>query len=212
VKTKQSDLFSQTRQVFDLPDAKVEYFSGMFEERHATRLFDALIKKVEWVQNTIRFYGKESPVPRLEAWYGDEGKSYAYSGIRMNPKPWIEELLEIKKAIEPIAGTQFNSVLINYYRDGQDRVAWHSDDEKELGHNPVIGSVSLGAERKFKLRHKSFDKNGKQAEIMLAHGSLLLMKGPTQRFWKHEIPRTARPVGQRINLTFRVIKPTEGQK
>jgi alkylated DNA repair dioxygenase AlkB len=212
VKATQGDLFSQTRQVFDLPDAKVEYFPDIYEERHATRLFDALIKKVEWVQNTIRFYGKESPVPRLEAWYGDEGKSYVYSGIRMDSKPWIKELLAIKKAIEPIAGIQFNSVLINYYRDGQDRVAWHSDDEKELGHNPVIGSVSLGAERKFKLRHKGFDKNGRQAEIMLAHGSLLLMKGTTQHFWKHEVPRTARPIGARINLTFRVIKPTEGQK
>jgi alkylated DNA repair dioxygenase AlkB len=212
VKATQRDLFSQTSQVFDLPDASVEYFPGMFEEHHATNLLDALIGKVEWVQNTIRFYGKESPVPRLEAWYGDEGKSYAYSGIRMDPKPWIKELLAVKKAIEPIAETQFNSVLINYYRDGQDRVAWHSDDEKELGHNPVIGSVSLGAERKFKLRHKGYDKNGRQAEIMLAHGSLLLMTGPTQHFWKHEIPRTARPIGQRINLTFRVIDTAVEQK
>jgi alkylated DNA repair dioxygenase AlkB len=130
----------------------------------------------------------------------------------MDPNPWIDELLDIKKVVEPIAGTRFNSVLINFYRDGQDRVAWHSDDEKELGQNPVIGSVSLGAERKFKLRHKGFDKNGRQTEIMLAHGSLLLMKGPTQHFWKHEIPRTARPVEARINLTFRVIKSTEGQK
>jgi alkylated DNA repair dioxygenase AlkB len=127
----------------------------------------------------------------------------------MEPKPWIEELLEIKKTIEPIAQTRFNSVLINYYRDGQDRVAWHSDDEKELGQNPVIGSVSLGAERKFKLRHKDYLQNGKQAQIMLFHGSLLVMKGPTQHFWKHEIPRTAIPIGKRINLTFRVIDPPE---
>jgi len=212
VKTTQRDLFSQTKQVFDLPDAEVDYFPNMFEERHATHLFDSLLNKVQWVQNKIRFYGKQSLVPRLEAWYGDPGKSYSYSGIRMDPKPWIEELLEIKKAIEPIAKTRFNSVLINYYRDGQDRVAWHSDDEKELGIEPIIGSVSLGAERKFKLRHKGFDKNGRQAEIILAHGSLLVMKGPTQHFWKHEIPRTARPVGKRINLTFRVIGPTGGQK
>ena len=209
METTQRDLFSQTKQVFDLPDAEVDYFPNMFEERHATHLFDSLLNKVQWVQNKIRFYGKQSLVPRLEAWYGDPGKSYSYSGIRMDPKPWIEELLEIKKAIEPIAKTRFNSVLINYYRDGQDRVAWHSDDEKELGIEPIIGSVSLGAERKFKLRHKGFDKNGRQAEIMLAHGSLLSMKGPTQHFWKHEIPRTARPVGKRINLTFRVIDPTE---
>jgi alkylated DNA repair dioxygenase AlkB len=205
----QEELFPKTGQAFDLPDAKVEYFPGMLEEGHATDLLDALIGKVKWVQNTIRFYGKESPVPRLEAWYGDPGKSYAYSGIRMDPNPWIDELLEIKKAIEPIAGTRFNSVLINYYRDGQDRVAWHSDDEKELGQNPAIGSVSLGAERKFKLRHKNYRENGEQSEIMLAHGSLLMMKGPTQHFWKHEIPRTARTTGKRINLTFRVIDPSQ---
>ena len=212
MKTTQPELFPKTKQVFDLPDASVKYFPDMFEERHATRLLDALLKKVEWVQNTIRFYGKKSLVPRLEAWYGDPGKSYSYSGIQMDPTPWIEELLEIKRTIEPIAETRFNSVLINYYRDGQDRVAWHSDDEKELGIEPIIGSVSLGAKRRFKLRHKGFDKKGQQAEIMLAHGSLLLMKGPTQHFWKHEIPRTVRPVGKRINLTFRVIDPTGEQK
>ena len=195
--------------VLDLPDSDLAYFPNLFHENPATRLLDALVNKVEWVQNTIRFYGKESLVPRLEAWYGDAGKSYAYSGIRMDPKPWIKELLEIKKAIEPLASTRFNSVLINYYRDGRDRVAWHSDDEKELGPNPVIGSVSLGAERKFKLRHKDHKQNGNYGEVILSHGSLLIMKGETQRFWKHEIPRTARPIGKRINLTFRVIEPEE---
>ena len=195
------------RSVLDLPDADLEYFPSLFPEKQATRLLNALLNNVEWVQNTIRFYGKESLVPRLEAWYGDAGKSYAYSGIRMDPKPWIKELLEIKKAIEPLASTRFNSVLINYYRDGRDRVAWHSDDEKELGPNPVIGSVSLGAERKFKLRHKDHKQNANYGEVILSHGSLLVMKGETQRFWKHEIPRTARPIGKRINLTFRVIKP-----
>jgi len=197
--------------VLDLPDADLEYFPNLFDENQATRLLDALVNNVEWVQNTIRFYGKESLVPRLEAWYGDAGKSYAYSGIRMDPKPWIKELLEIKKAIEPLASTRFNSVLINYYRDGRDRVAWHSDDEKELGPNPVIGSVSLGAERKFKLRHKDHKQNGNYGEVILSHGSLLIMKGETQRFWKHEIPRTARPIGKRINLTFRVIDPLEAK-
>ena len=191
--------------VLDLPDSDLEYFPNLFHENQATRLLDALISNVEWVQNTIRFYGKESLVPRLEAWYGDAGKSYAYSGIRMDPKPWIKELLEIKKAIEPLASTRFNSVLINYYRDGRDRVAWHSDDEKELGQNPVIGSVSLGAERKFKLRHKKYKTNGLKHEIMLNHGSFLLMKGSTQHHWMHEIPRTAKPIGPRINLTFRII-------
>jgi len=189
----------------ELSDADLDYHHEFFPFNQANKLFKNLQKKIEWTQNRIRFYGKESLVPRLEAWYGDPGKSYAYSGIHMDPKPWTDELLLIKKAIEPIAGVTFNSVLINYYRDGADRVAWHSDDEKELGKNPVIGSVSLGAERKFKLRHKKYKTNGLKHDIMLNHGSFLLMKGSTQHHWMHEIPRTAKPIGPRINLTFRII-------
>ncbi len=190
----------------NLPDAELFYYPELFEAKKADEFLTRLKDGIEWTQNTIRFYGKESLVPRLEAWYGDPGKSYAYSGIHMNPKPWTEELLTIKQAIEPVAGVEFNSVLINYYRDGKDRVAWHSDDEKELGQNPVIGSVSLGAERKFKLRHKQYKTNGLKHEILLRHGSFLLMQGPTQHHWMHEIPRTAKPIGPRINLTFRIIK------
>ena len=124
----------------------------------------------------------------------------------MDAKPWTKNLLKIKQSIEPLVGISFNSVLINYYRDGKDRVAWHSDDEKELGKNPVIASVSLGADRKFKLRHKKYKLNHLKHEVILQNGSLLLMKGTTQHNWLHEIPRTARPIGPRINLTFRVIK------
>ena len=178
-----------------LPDAELFYYPELFEAKKADELLTRLKDGIEWTQNTIRFYGKESLVPRLEAWYGDQGKSYAYSGIHMEAKPWTEELLTIKQAIEQVAGVEFNSVLINYYRDGKDRVAWHSDDEKELGQNPIIGSVSLGAERKFKLRHKKYKGNGLKTEIMLQHGSFLLMKGPTQHHWMHEIPRTAKPIG-----------------
>ena len=201
----QQSLFTEDTIQFDLPDAELHYRPQFFPKPTADRLLQELIEKIEWTQNKIRFYGKESLVPRLEAWYGDHGKSYAYSGIQMNPKPWTKELVEIKEAIEKEAGVPFNSVLINYYRDGKDRVAWHSDDEKELGQNPIIGSVSLGAERKFKLRHKKYKENGLKAEIMLQHGSFLLMKGPTQHHWMHEIPRTAKPIGPRINLTFRII-------
>ena len=190
----------------NLPDAELCYYPELFPTIEADTLLDSLKDEIEWTQNTIRFYGKESLVPRLEAWYGDPGKSYAYSGIHMDPKPWTKELITIKQTIEPLAGVIFNSVLINYYRDGKDRVAWHSDDEKELGKNPVIGSVSLGAERKFKLRHKHYKTNGLKHEIMLRHGSFLLMKGATQHHWMHEIPRTAKPIGPRINLTFRIIK------
>jgi len=189
-----------------LPNAELFYYPQFFQAKKADNLLSVLKEGIEWTQNTIRFYGKESLVPRLEAWYGDEGKSYAYSGIYMNPKPWTPELLSIKQAIEPVAGVSFNSVLINYYRNGKDRVAWHSDDEKELGQNPIIGSVSLGAERKFKLRHKQYKANGLKHEILLRHGSFLLMQGTTQHHWMHEIPRTAKPIGPRINLTFRIIK------
>ena len=201
----QQSLFTEDTIQFDLPDAELHYRPQFFPKPTADRLLQELIEKIEWTQNKIRFYGKESLVPRLEAWYGDPGKSYAYSGIQMTPKPWTKELVEIKEAIEKEAGVPFNSVLINYYRDGKDRVAWHSDDEKELGQNPIIGSVSLGAERKFKLRHKKYKGNGLKTEIMLQHGSFLLMKGPTQHHWMHEIPRTAKPIGPRINLTFRII-------
>jgi alkylated DNA repair dioxygenase AlkB len=201
----QQSLFTEDTTQFDLPDAELHYRPQFFPKPTADRLLQELMEKIEWTQNKIRFYGKESLVPRLEAWYGDPGKSYAYSGIQMNPKPWTKELVEIKEAIEKDASVPFNSVLINYYRDGKDRVAWHSDDEKELGQNPIIGSVSLGAERKFKLRHKKYKENGLKAEIMLQHGSFLLMKGPTQHHWMHEIPRTAKPIGPRINLTFRII-------
>ena len=168
-------------------------------------MLQKLINGITWRQNTIKMYGKENPVPRLEAWYGDPGKSYTYSGITMQPTPWNDDLKIIKNSIEPESGVIFNSVLINYYRDGKDRVAWHSDDEKELGRNPVIGSVSLGAERNFKLRHKQYKVNGLKKQITLRHGSFLLMKGSTQHHWMHEIPRTAKPIGPRINLTFRVI-------
>jgi len=201
----QQSLFTEDTIQFDLPDAELHYRPQFFPKPTADRLLQELMEKIEWTQNKIRFYGKESLVPRLEAWYGDHGKSYAYSGIQMNQKPWTKELVEIKEAIEKEASVPFNSVLINYYRDGKDRVAWHSDDEKELGQNPIIGSVSLGAERKFKLRHKKYKENGLKTEIMLQHGSFLLMKGPTQHHWMHEIPRTAKPIGPRINLTFRII-------
>ena len=189
-----------------LPDSEISLHQKHFDSEIAGNLLRKLTEEIPWVQNKINFYGKESLVPRLESWHGDEGMSYTYSGIRMDAKPWTKNLLMIKESIEPIAKTTFNSVLINYYCDGKDRVAWHSDDEKELGKNPVIASVSLGAERKFKLRHKKYKENQLQHKVFLQSGSLLLMSGSTQHHWLHEIPRTAKPIGPRINLTFRIIK------
>ena len=200
------ELFTESKVEYDLPDAEIEYFPEFFSRKNSLFFLPQLLDTIKWKQNTIKMYGKENPVPRLEAWYGDAGKSYAYSGIRMEPTPWTDELKEIKRSIEAKAAISFNSVLINYYRDGQDRVAWHSDDEKELGQNPVIGSVSFGAERIFKLRHKKYKINNLKQSITLGNGSFLLMKGATQHHWMHEIPRTAKLIGPRINLTFRVIK------
>ena len=199
-------LFTESKIEYDLPDAEIEYFQKFFSREKSLFFLSKLTDTIKWKQNTIKMYGKENPVPRLESWYGDPGKSYAYSGIRMEPNPWTDELKEIKRSIEAEVEIIFNSVLINYYRDGQDRVAWHSDDEKELGKNPVIGSVSFGAERTFKLRHKQYKENNLKQSIVLKNGSFLLMKGATQHHWMHEIPRTAKPIGPRINLTFRVIK------
>ena len=200
------DLFSESVIDYLLPDAKIRYYPSFFSPTMSSFFLEQLKKSIQWKQNIIKMYGKENPVPRLEAWYGDPGKSYAYSGIQMDPIPWTDELKEIKSAVELESGTKFNSVLINFYRDGKDRVAWHSDDEKELGQNPVIGSVSFGAERNFKLRHKKYKSNGLKKEIILQNGSFLLMQGSTQHHWMHEIPRTAKPINSRINLTFRVIQ------
>ena len=155
------------------------------------------------VNKTIKLYGKLVPIPRLTAWYGDSGKSYTYSKIAMSPEPWTPTLLAIKSKVEVLLGVQFNSVLLNFYRSGSDSVAWHSDDESELGENPVIGSVSFGGTRRFVFRHKYRKELNK--EVDLSHGTFLVMKGTTQHFWQHQIPKTVKKVEPRINLTFRVI-------
>ena len=187
-----------------MPDGEVIIYQNFFEEPESDRFFKELQNSLNWQQDKIRIFGKEVDLPRLTAWYGDEGKSYKYSGITMNPNPWIPVLLSIKKKIEKVVELDFNSVLANLYRDGKDYVSWHSDDEKELGNNPIIASVSFGATRRFQLRHKS-NKDLDTVEISLTHGSLLIMTGSTQHFWKHQVPKTSKILTERINLTFRVI-------
>jgi len=139
----------------------------------------------------------------LTAWYGDNDKPYSFSGITLNAKSWTTELLEIKNKIETRFNVKFNSVLLNLYRNGQDSISWHSDAEKELGINPVIASLNFGATRKFQLRHI---QTKQKIEIELTHGSLLIMQGELQHFWQHQVPKTNLPVGERINLTYRLIK------
>jgi alkylated DNA repair dioxygenase AlkB len=192
-----------TSESLSMPDADVVIFRTFFEQKESDRLFSELYSSTDWKQEFIKVYGKSIPIPRLTAWYADSGKSYTYSKIAMSPEQWTPVLLEIKSKIEALSGVQFNSVLLNLYRSGSDGVAWHSDDEPELGENPVIGSVSFGATRRLMFKHKH--KKELKQEVDLTHGSYLLMKGRTQHFWQHQIPKTSKQVKPRINLTFRVI-------
>ena len=186
-------------------DGEVIFYPHFFSIQESECLFSDLYSSVKWKQDTIHFYGKKIPLPRLTGWYGDEGKSYTYSGIEQHPDPWTPTLKLIKSKAEEISEVTFNSVLLNLYRDGKDSVSWHSDDEPELGENPIIASISFGATRRFSLKHK-ISKDYK-IDINLLNGSLLLMKGETQHCWQHQIPKTSKFVEPRINLTFRVIQP-----
>ena len=192
-----------TPQTLPMSDAEVSLYRDIFSPDESTTLFQELVDTIHWQQESIRFGGKAVPLPRLTAWYGDEGKSYRYSGITVNPLPWIPLLLSIETRLEAVSPVTFNSVLLNYYRGERDSVSWHSDDEPELGINPVIASVSFGATRKFQFKHKT--NPDLRTAVDLTPGSLLLMAGATQHHWKHQIPKTTTPVGARINLTFRVI-------
>ena len=187
-----------------IPDAEVDLYSTCFSGEESDKIFQTLLSQVCWRQEKIKCYGKEVDIPRLTAWYGDTGKRYVYSRIAMEPEPWLPILLYIKSRVEEITKFSFNSVLLNLYRDGQDSIAWHSDDEPELGKQPVIASLSFGGERKFQLRHKVKKEQGR-VDINLTHGSLLIMKGKTQEYWQHQVPKTSKPVRPRINLTFRLI-------
>lgn len=187
-----------------MPDGEVIIYRHFFKQLESDQFFDILFNSLNWRQEKIKFFGKEVNVPRLTAWYGDEGKSYQYSGIKMNPNPWTPSLIVIKEKVEAVLKLKFNSVLINLYRQGQDSMGWHSDDEPELGQNPTIASVSFGATRRFQLRHK-LNKELDTLEVILTNGSLLLMQGTTQHFWKHQIPKTSKVLTERINLTFRII-------
>jgi alkylated DNA repair dioxygenase AlkB len=186
-----------------MPDAEVHFYPEFFTPAESTHFLSVLTGNIAWEQREIQVPGKKVPLPRLVAWYGDAGKSYRYSGITMQPHPWTDDLLAIKQRVEAEAGVSFNSVLLNLYRSEADSVSWHSDDEPELGENPVIASVSFGATRAFQFKHKH--ANEQRRSIELTPGSLLIMRGATQHFWKHQLPKSKQPSGARINLTFRVI-------
>ncbi len=184
-----------------LPDADIEYYANFLAADVAWDTYRALLEGSDWRQENITVYGKSYPTPRLSSWVGDAGTDYRYSNMTMHPLPWTATLQVLREQVERASEHQYNSVLLNLYRDGQDSNGWHSDDEPELGVDPVIASLSLGGSRDFHLRHKT---TGEKFSIALEHGSLLIMRGATQRCWQHHIPKRAK-ANSRINLTFRTI-------
>jgi alkylated DNA repair dioxygenase AlkB len=176
---------------------------GFLAPAEAAEAFAALRGTIPWEVHRIRLFGREVDSPRLSAWIGDAGATYRYSGATFTPLPWPPGLSAIRDRVAAAAGQPFNSVLANLYRDGRDYMGWHSDDERALGPRPVIASLSLGATRRFRLRRR--DDPACALDLELVAGSLLLMRGDTQRTTRHALPRTAKAVGERINLTFRAV-------
>jgi alkylated DNA repair dioxygenase AlkB len=189
--------------VLDLFEGEARLWPAAFDANGASDLFDELRRQIDWRQEEILMFGRRVPVPRRVAWHGDPGASYTYSGTEHQPLPWTLTLERVRARVAGLTGVDFNAVLLNLYRDGRDGMGWHADDEPELGRNPVIASVSLGATRRFCLRHRR--RRDLRVDVPLAHGSLLLMSGATQHHWVHALPKTAAAVGERINLTFRRV-------
>lgn len=187
-----------------MPDAEVSYLDRLELAQSGDETLQRLIAEAPWRAQSVVLWGRKVAQPRLTAWYGDAGSAYSYTGLQLEPLPWTPLLAGIKARVEAAAGTRFNSVLLNYYRDNRDSIGFHSDDEPELGRQPVIASLSLGEERTFVLKHKTA-KAVSPVRLRLASGSLLVMRGDTQRCWRHGIPKEAQPCGPRVNLTFRTI-------
>ena len=198
------NLFSSEKRVLQLPNAELIYIPDFYSVEKANAYFKLLKAQTNWQHDSITLFGKTHLQPRLTALYGNNNEPYTYSNITMKPIVFTKPLLDIKADVEQLANHRFTSVLLNLYRFGDDSNGWHADNEKELGQNPIIASVSFGAERYFHLKHKN-DKFLKQ-KLLLQHGSLLLMQVETQHFWLHQIAKTKKEIGQRINLTFRIIK------
>ena len=197
------NLFSSTSLFNLLPcDGVVIHHGEVLPPPEADRLFVVLTDDVPWQHDEVVLYGRHITTARQMAWYGDEGAAYTYSGITRRPQAWTPDLLALKIIVEQISGAVFNSCLLNFYADGTQGMGWHSDDEKMLGRDPTIASVSLGAARRFCFKHRV---TGVKTETLLDHGSLLVMSGSTQHHWLHSLPKAARVTHPRINLTFRLI-------
>jgi len=190
------------------------FFEEWLSAGEASRHFEALLREVPWEQKPITIMGKRILQPRLLAWFGEPEAVYTYSGLRNVPLPWTASLTELRARVQGAAEALFDSVLANLYRDGSDSMGFHADNEKELGKNPVIASLSLGATRRFQLRYAGKQKKVPGCDLDLGGGSLLIMRGTTQHFWRHGVPKQKAAVGPRINLTFRRVcrqKPAIGE-
>ena len=205
------DLFGDA----DLPSVSVidagldiTYWISLLNEIDANTFLSSLLSETEWQQLEIWMYGRLVKTPRLTAWHGDENAIYKYSGILNKPKPWSPVLLELKSLVESATAQKYNSVLLNLYRNGNDHLSWHRDNETELGSEPNIASLSLGATRTFSLRTNSADAKKEQYDWALTNGSLICMRGKTQLLWQHSIKKEPKVVDPRINLTFRRVSPS----
>lgn len=198
-------LFNDHKSHFEpnIPDANLQYYPEFLNSDEANTMFLKFLQELKWEQHNIKIFGKSIPQPRLTALYAENTTPYSYSNLTLEPHLFPDELAALQKKITDLTGTNFTHCLTNLYRDGMDSMGWHADDEKELGKNPVIASLSLGAVRKFQMKHKI--KKEHRFTLELAHGSLLIMQGTTQDFWKHQLPKTKKVHNSRINLTFRKI-------
>lgn len=183
-------------------DGIVNYYGRIFSDEEARFYLEKLLGNIEWKNDEAIIYGKHIITKRKAAWYGDSNYSYTYSNTTKHALPWTEELIILKERVEEITQAKFNSCLLNLYHDGNEGMAWHSDDEKSLGKNTSIASLSFGAERKFSLKHKLTKET---ISLALESGSLLVMKGSTQTHWQHSLPKTTKVKNPRVNLTFRTI-------
>jgi alkylated DNA repair dioxygenase AlkB len=197
------DLFPKEKIILPLPDAVFEFYPNFFNQEEADMLFERLMNETPWQQDDITIFGKKVAQPRLTCLFGNEGKPYSYSGLTMQPHAWNPTMMFIKEKVDKISEQNFTTVLANLYRNEKDSNGWHADNEKELGRNPIIASVSFGEERKFQLKHIS--DNNVKLSLNLNHGSLLVMKEGSQIHFKHQIPKATQDKKARINLTFRTI-------
>jgi len=189
--------------LFRLPDAQFRYFKHFFSASEAQQLYTQLQEQTQWQQDPITVFGKTYPQPRLTALYAHTTTPYRYSGITMHPQSITPLLIAIQNKINTVTPEPFTTVLLNLYRDGKDSNGWHADNEKELGENPQIASVSFGAERYFHCKHRTL--KDMRFKLLLHSGSLLLMEGKMQHHWLHHLPKTSRTIPPRINLTFRKL-------